>query len=261
MFPFDDFIMPWLKRLKLLYNVCCLVWFMWNWKRRTTWGVLTWHPDICNQYDDIGQSVHIRGVAIPWCPSEFNWILIYKKVQTVNVVTWIIWWSYSSIVLDLYVIAPLRFWCLFGFTNRILELQLNILVYRRRLYILRCNLDMLSGFLIPTNHWTLESFVPDHRARVMHICGSKLVHHCFQIMGAPAQRHAIIWTNIGLLLIGPLVTKFCEHWIKIQQFLYEERYFKMPSVKWRHFRLVLNERTTEVEDIWTTWRSFWIPHW
>ena len=38
------------------------------------------------------------------------------------------------------------------------------------------------------------------------------------------RRQAIIWTNAGLLLIGPLGTHFSEIWIKIQHFLYKNAY-------------------------------------
>ena len=30
---------------------------------------------------------------------------------------------------------------------------------------------------------------------------------------SPFRRQAIIWTNAGILLIGPLRTNFCEIWI------------------------------------------------
>ena len=38
----------------------------------------------------------------------------------------------------------------------------------------------------------------------------------------PVRRQAMIWTNGGLLLIGPLGTNFIEIWIKIQQYSYKE---------------------------------------
>ena len=41
-----------------------------------------------------------------------------------------------------------------------------------------------------------------------------------------AQHQGIIWTNVGLLLIGPLGTTSNEIWIKIQQFSLEENAFK-----------------------------------
>ena len=51
-----------------------------------------------------------------------------------------------------------------------------------------------------------------------HICVSKLT-----IIGSdnglsPERRQAIIWTSVGILLIGPLGTNFSEILIKIQTF-------------------------------------------
>ena len=57
-----------------------------------------------------------------------------------------------------------------------------------------------------------------HWGRVTHICVSKLT-----IIGSdnglsPGRRQAIIWTNAGLLVIGPLATKFSEILIEILTF-------------------------------------------
>ena len=57
-----------------------------------------------------------------------------------------------------------------------------------------------------------------HWGRMMHICFSKLA-----IIGSdnglsPDRRQAIIWTNAGLLLIGPVGTNFSEILIEILTF-------------------------------------------
>ena len=61
-----------------------------------------------------------------------------------------------------------------------------------------------------------------HWGRVTHICISKLT-----IIGSdnglsPERRHAIIWTNAGLLLIGPIGTNFSEILIEIPAFSFKE---------------------------------------
>ena len=71
----------------------------------------------------------------------------------------------------------------------------------------------------------------------MHICISKLT-----IIGSdnglsPDQRQAIIWTNAGLLLFGPLKTNFSE--ILIEIFI-QENALKVSSAKLRPFCLCLN---------------------
>ena len=79
-----------------------------------------------------------------------------------------------------------------------------------------------------------------HWGRVTHICVGKLT-----IIGSdnglsPGQRQAIIWTNAGILLIGPLGSNFREILIEIQTFSFKKMYLKMSSAKWRPFCLRLN---------------------
>ena len=71
--------------------------------------------------------------------------------------------------------------------------------------------------------------------RVTHICVGKLT-----IIGSdnglsPERRQAIIWTNAGILLIGPLRTNFSEILIEIQTFSFKKMHLKMSSAKWRPF--------------------------
>ena len=73
-----------------------------------------------------------------------------------------------------------------------------------------------------------------HSGRVTHICVSKLT-----IIGSdnglsPDRRQAIIWTNDGLLLIGPLGTNFSEILIEILTLSFKKMRLKMSSAKWRH---------------------------
>ena len=74
-----------------------------------------------------------------------------------------------------------------------------------------------------------------HGGRVTHMCVGKLT-----IIGSdnglsPGRRQAIIWTNAGILLIGPLGTNFNEILIGIQIFSFKKMHLKMSSVKWRPF--------------------------
>ena len=79
-----------------------------------------------------------------------------------------------------------------------------------------------------------------HWGQVTHICISKLT-----IIGSnnglsPGQRQAIIWTNAGILLIGPMGINFSEILIKIHTFSFKKMHLKMLSGKCRPFCLVLN---------------------
>ena len=49
-----------------------------------------------------------------------------------------------------------------------------------------------------------------------------------------------IWTNVGILSIGPLETNFSEILIKIQIISFKERYLKLSTAKWWPFWLSLN---------------------
>ena len=49
----------------------------------------------------------------------------------------------------------------------------------------------------------------------------------------PGQRQAIIWTNAGILLIGPLRTNFSEILIEIPIFSFKKMHLKESSAKWQ----------------------------
>ena len=60
----------------------------------------------------------------------------------------------------------------------------------------------------------------------------------------------IIWTNAGILLIGPWRTNFIEILIGIQTFSFKKMHLKMSSAKWHPFCLSLN-----VLMCWYGWRQ------
>ena len=79
-----------------------------------------------------------------------------------------------------------------------------------------------------------------HWDRVTHTCVGNLT-----IIGSdnglsPGRRQAITWTNVGILLIGPLGTNFSEMLIKIHTSSFKKIHLKMSSGKWRPFCLGLN---------------------
>ena len=100
-------------------------------------------------------------------------------------------------------------------------------------YVMSCYHPAISDtmkYLTELTHW----------GRVTHICVSKLT-----IIGsdnglAPGRRQAIIRTNAGILLIGPLGTNFSEILIEIQAFSLKKIRLKMSSAKCCTFRLGLN---------------------
>ena len=79
-----------------------------------------------------------------------------------------------------------------------------------------------------------------HWDRVTHMCVSKLTITDSDNGLAPGRRHAIIWTNAGMLWIWLLGTKFSEILIEIHISSYKKLHNKMPSAKCRPFCLGLN---------------------
>ena len=94
----------------------------------------------------------------------------------------------------------------------------------------RLHMTWISQALLQLTHW----------GWVTHICVGKLT-----IIGSdnglsPGRRQAIIWTNVGILLIRPLGTNFNEILIEIHTFSFKKMHLKMLSAKWQPFCLVLN---------------------
>ena len=79
-----------------------------------------------------------------------------------------------------------------------------------------------------------------HWGRVTHICVSKLTNIGSDNGLSAGRRQAIIWTNAGILLFGPLGTNFSENLIGIKTFSFRKMPLKMSSAKWCPFSLGLN---------------------
>ena len=79
-----------------------------------------------------------------------------------------------------------------------------------------------------------------HWGRVTHICVDNLTTIGSDNGLSPGRRQAIIWTNAGILLIGPLGTNFSEILTEMITFSFKKMYLKVSSGKWRPFCLGLN---------------------
>ena len=106
-----------------------------------------------------------------------------------------------------------------------------------KLYIYTLYVYVVSSDIMRLTHW----------GRVTHICVSKLT-----IIGSdnglsPDRRQAIVWTNAGILLIGPLGTNFSEILIEILAFSFKNMRMKVSSAKRRPFCLGLNLLTIQNE--------------
>ena len=76
-----------------------------------------------------------------------------------------------------------------------------------------------------------------------HICVGEIIIIGSDYGLSPGRRQAIIWTNAGILLIGPLRMNFSDILIEINTFSFNKMHLKMSSAKWRLFRLGLNVLT------------------
>ena len=120
---------------------------------------------------------------------------------------------------------------------------------------------IINIFLVISQHWCrwLKFCHLTYWGRVTHKWVSKLT-----IIGSdnglsPGQHHAIIWTNAGILIIGPLGTNLKEILIEIHTFSFKKIHFKTSSGKWWPFCLCLNMLTFLVKleysrrTRWITW--------
>ena len=94
--------------------------------------------------------------------------------------------------------------------------------------------------LLPTDDDDYQNVGLTHWGRVTHICVSKLTLFGSDNGLSPDRCQAIIWTNAGLLLIGPLGTNLSEILIEILTFSFQKMHLKVLSAKRRPFCLGLN---------------------
>ena len=85
--------------------------------------------------------------------------------------------------------------------------------------------------------WVIVSPVLTHWGRVTHICVGKLAIIGSNNGVSPGRRQAIIWTNAGIWLFGPLGTNFNEILIEIPTFSLKNTRLKMSSAKCCPFSL------------------------
>ena len=105
----------------------------------------------------------------------------------------------------------------------------------------------------------LTIFSLTHWRRVTDICVGNLAFIGSDNCLSPDWGKLIIWTNAGILYIGPLGTNFSETLNEIHTFSFKEMYLKMLPVKWRPFCLSLNvlkcnKRSSDKQAEHSIWR-------
>ena len=84
----------------------------------------------------------------------------------------------------------------------------------------------LNEYAIIYYHYLLT-----HWSRVTHICVGTNTNIGSDNGLSPGRRQAIIWTNAGILLIGPLGTNFSGILSEIHTFSFKKMHFKTSSAK------------------------------
>ena len=92
----------------------------------------------------------------------------------------------------------------------------------------------------------------NHWGRVTHICVGNSATIGSDNGLSPGRRQAIIWTNAGILSIGPSGTNFSEFVFEIHAFSFKKMHLKLSSAKWQQFCLGLNVLKLEQEYIITS---------
>ena len=90
---------------------------------------------------------------------------------------------------------------------------------------------------------TRDPLIKTHWGRVTHIYVIRLTITGSDNDLSPGRRQTIIWTDAGILLIGPLGTNFSENSIEILTFSFTKMRLKVSSAKWRPFCFGLNVLT------------------
>ena len=150
-------------------------------------------------------------IVIVW--TEFNrslrsfqgvnkWCLMCARISSFGIISW---------VCALVLLTECKSACVTADTLEIIELY--VICY------IPCQIKQTFSPHVALTHW----------GRVTHICVSNLT-----IIGSdnglsPGRRQAITWTNVEILLIGPLGTNFSEILIEIHTFSFKKFHLKMSS--------------------------------
>ena len=100
-----------------------------------------------------------------------------------------------------------------------------------------------------------------HWGRVTHICVSDLTSIGSDNGLSPGRRQAIIWTNAGILLIGPLGTNFSSVSMRIPKLVrchsYIEIIMHFKVVLFLRYKLFFSWKYNWFCSIWWLWYAVW----
>ena len=178
-------------------------------------GMTVWLLDLCNIYN--------------------SWMVSYWFASYFTKVFWMLVSINECLCDGIYVyIYIYRYIYIYTAFNGLIHM-VYCLLYT---YIISSPVITMSTFCDTILH--CMGVILTHWGRVTHIFVGNLT-----IIGSdkglsPGRRQAIIWTNVGILLIGLLGTNFSEIQIEIRAFSFKNMRLKVSSAKWRPSCLGLN---------------------
>ena len=133
----------------------------------------------------------------------------------------------------------LAWWCPLILT------RIYIYIYMYIVYLKFWNRNEIELIIIFVTNWPNLTTLGARKALthwggMMHICVSILTVFGSDNGLSPGGCQAIIWTNLGMLLIGPFGTNFSEVLIKIYTSSFRKIHLKMSPGKWLPFCFGLN---------------------
>ena len=146
------------------------------------------------------------------------------------------WWllAWISVIEYIWNVSP----------HNIRQMMFNFWAYRLCIWQRKAYDDVCHIILVLTHDQLNIARDLNHWGRVTYICVGDLT-----IIGSDnglslSRRQAIIWSNAGIVIIGPLGTNLSEILIEIYIFSFKKTHSKMSSGKWRPFCLGLNVLST-----------------
>ena len=109
----------------------------------------------------------------------------------------------------------------------------NLCGYFQRLYSNTLT-NTCTGLYFICKYKSLCNYELTHWSWEMHIYVSKLTIISSDNGLSPGRRQAIIWTNAGISLIGPLVTNLSEILIEFHSFSFKKMHLKMSGSIFLH---------------------------
>ena len=162
---------------------------------------------------------------------------------------------FSPVIIIYFVIAALWALTLFSWSEMAYLCSIVPLSNRTSDSLTKVQVQIMKRwYLLCDLHYSFDGFqhiccflLLTHWGRMTHKCASKIFIIGSDNGFSPSRRQAIIWTNVWILLIGPLGIYLNEISIEINTCSFEKMHLKMYSAKWGLFRPGLSVLKRQVD--------------